>query len=110
MESLAEHIKLLLRIATDALDDEVYDLIRAAKKDLELYNIDINKTISIEVEKEEGGTTTEEILDPLIQRAIALYCKANFGLNNPDADKLQESYLLFKRHLSLSEEYVQEVV
>ncbi|HZJ99434.1 MAG TPA: hypothetical protein VFC79_05490, partial [Tissierellaceae bacterium] len=46
-----------------------------------------------------------EVLDVLIQRAITLYVKANFGWDNPDAERLQQSYLMLKQHLSLSGDY-----
>src|SRR5690606_27926153 len=45
-------------------------------------------------------------LIPLIKRAIVTYCKANFGWDNPDADRLQRAYDLLKAHLTLSQDYL----
>jgi uncharacterized phage protein (predicted DNA packaging) len=86
---MLEDIKRDLRIKNASLDGEVQDLIDGAKQDLILSGVLESKVIDT---------------DPLIKRAINVYCKANFG-NNPDADRLQKSYNLLKAHLSLSFEY-----
>lgn len=90
-------VKLSLRIKNDAFDDEILELIAAAKKDLEIAG----------VEKIETKDDTEELVvtDPLIKRAITIYAKANFGWDNPDSVRLQELYVLLKQHLSLSGDY-----
>lgn len=88
-------IKTTLRISNTAYDVEIIDLIEAAKADLILSGVLSNKV-------------TET--DPLIKRAITIYCKANFGLNNPDVEKLQQSYNMLKIHLTLSTEYTTEAV
>ena len=44
--------------------------------------------------------------DPLTRRACILYVKAEFGLDNPDAEKYRASFESLKKHLSLSSEYV----
>lgn len=81
-------IKKSLRITNTAFDDEVQDLIDAGIGDLRLVGITvINET------------------DPLIIRAVTTYVKANFGWDNPDAKRLQESYEMLKNHLSMSIEY-----
>ncbi len=85
-------IKPYLRIGTanTAYDNEITDLINAAIADLKL-----------------SGVTAESAVDtdPLIKRAIAVYVKANFGWNNPDSEKLQETYKMLKNHLTLSADY-----
>lgn len=83
-------VKFSLRITIDDFDGEMQDLIDAAKADLGL-----------------SGVIGEQILDnnPLIKRAITTYCKANFGYDNPDADRLQKAYDLLKVHLTLTEDY-----
>ena len=43
--------------------------------------------------------------DPIIQRVIILYVKANFGLDNNDSEKYYKSYLLLKQSLSLCGDY-----
>ena len=88
--ALIDDIKVLLRISNTAYNTEIADLILSAKADLEL-----------------SGVNSEKILDTdtLIKRAISTYVKANFGLNNPDTEKLQRSYDMLKSHLSLSLDY-----
>ncbi len=89
-------IKTALRISNMAFDTEIQDLIDAAKADLMLSGI--------------AEAKTNDVMDPLIKRAIITYVKANFGWNNPDAEKLQQSYNMLKTHLSLSKEYTSEAV
>lgn len=91
--SYQQNIRRLVRISDNDSDfnDEVSDLIDAARADLVLIGVKASKT-------------TDES-DSLIKRAVALYVKAEFGLDNPDADKYRESYACLRRHLALSEEY-----
>jgi len=65
--ALLDDVKLALRISPTiiAYDDEVQDLIEAAKADLKLSGVDPAKL---------------DESDPLIKRAIVTYCKAHFGL------------------------------
>lgn len=86
-------VKQALRITHNALDDEIDDLIEAARHDLKLSGVSSVKT------------DAESNIDPLIARAIVTYCKANFGFDNPDADRLNNSYVMLKQHLSLSGDY-----
>ena len=87
---IIDDIKIVLRISNTAFDTEITDLIASAKADLGL-----------------SGVLDDAILetDPLIKRAIITYCKANFGWDNPDSEKLQKSYEMLKGHLSLSGDY-----
>ena len=97
---LIDDIKQTLRITTSALDTEVNDIIESAKADLILSGILKSKT-------------EEDVIDgfdSLIKRAIILYVKANFGLDNTDSDKYQKAYDSLKTHLALSQEYTIEVV
>lgn len=87
-------VKKRLRITSNAFDDEVQDLIDAAQADLQLSGVHATKISAT---------------DPLIKRAVVVYCKANFGYDNPDADRLQQSYDLIKQHLTLSSDYVEVV-
>lgn len=88
-----KEIKKVLRISetTTAYDEEVMSLIVAAHRDLELSGVAPDKASDTD--------------DPLIKRAITLYCKANFGWDNPDADRLQKSYDMLKAHLTLAGDY-----
>ncbi|MEG2246427.1 phage head-tail connector protein [Clostridium sp.] len=85
---MLESIKKSLRITIDNFNEEILDLIEEAKADLSISGI---KNISEE--------------DILISRAIKVYCKANFGLDNKDSEKYQRSYDSLKEHLSLCGEY-----
>lgn len=87
---LLDAVKKRLRISSSAFDDEVQDLIDAAKADLVLSGVGETKIIDT---------------DPLIKRAVVVYCKAHFGWNNPDADRLQRSYEMLKEHLALAGDY-----
>lgn len=89
-------IKNALRISGNDLDVEILDLIEAAKADLILSGVHIDKV-----------TDT----DPLIKRAVTVYCKANFGYEDPKlSERFQESYISLKQHLTLSQEYTEVVV
>lgn len=85
---MLEKVKLSLRIKNFKLDDEITDLIEACKIDLSI-----------------SGVRKIEETDPIIQRAIIIYCKANFGLDNTDSEKYQRSYDLLKQSLSLCGDY-----
>ena len=80
-----------VRITSNKFDDEISDLIGAARTDLLLGGILLSKVCD---EK-----------DFLIKRAIMSYVKSEFGLDNADAAKYRESYDMLKRHLMLSDEY-----
>lgn len=87
--TLLQKIKVSLRIRNSkAFDDEINDLIYAAKIDLAI-----------------SGVKNIEEQDPLIIQAIKIYCKANFGLDNKDSEKYHKSYVSLKEHLSLCGEY-----
>jgi uncharacterized phage protein (predicted DNA packaging) len=93
--SLTSDMKGLLRISasTTAFDTEIEDLIAAAQNDLILAGVLAAKAV--------------DDTDPLIKRAVSSYVKANFGLDNPDAEKFQKSYDSLKAHLTLSQEYTE---
>lgn len=89
-------VKDALRVSGNDLDTEVTDLIEAAKADLMLSGVYQSKI---------------KDTDPLIKRAVTVYCKANFGWDNPEAERFQKSYDMLKTHLTLSQEYtVGEVI
>ena len=92
---MLEKIKLALRIKTTAFDIELGDLIAAAKADLIL-----------------SGVLTAKVTDAdvLIIRAVILYVKSHFGLDNADSEKYQLAYDSLKNHLCLSTEYTVEAV
>ena len=81
-------VKKALRATSYAFDEEVTELIESAKLDLKM-----------------AGIRVSDSPDALLRRAITIYCKANFGYDNPDADRFQDSYVMLKQHLSLSGDY-----
>lgn len=90
--ALTDDIKLALRIKTTAYDAEVNDLIGAAQADLKTSGILDTKTTSD---------------DTLIKRAVTLYAKSHFGLDNEDSGKYQIAYDSLRNHLCLSTEYTE---
>lgn len=89
-----DDVKDAIRENGTASDMEISDLISAAKADLRLSGVH-----SIKVDE----------TDPLIKRAIILYCKANFGYDEK-SEKFEKSYISLKNHLALSAEYTEVVV
>lgn len=93
-EQFVYSVRQYLRISHTRFDAEITDLIGAARADLLLGGIKASKV--------------NDECDTLIKRAIVCYVKAEFGLDNADADKYRESYNMLKRHLMLSSEYLEE--
>lgn len=77
MSTLLGDVKLALRIKTDAFNDELNDLIAAAKLDLGVAGV-----VYPENENE---------IDSLVRRAVITYCRVNFGTPD-DYDRLKRSY------------------
>ena len=71
---MLEKVKTALRIKTDAYNDELSDLIEAAKLDLGV-----------------AGVEVPEALDALLSKAVITYCKMSFGIPE-DYDRLKASY------------------
>ncbi|RUS47561.1 head-tail connector protein [Cohnella sp. AR92] len=92
--AMMESVKKALRISPSntAFDEEVSDLIAAARDDLKLSGV-----LAAKADLDEP--------DPLVKRAIITYAKANFGYDNPDADRLRDAYSMLKAHLTLSQEF-----
>ena len=82
-------VKTALRISTDAYNNEILDLIKAALKDMDIAGI-VNNNDS----------------DPLILRAIITYCRLNFGQPD-DYDRLKLSYDEQKAQLSMATGYTE---
>lgn len=86
---MLDKVKMALRISTDAYDDELTDLIKAAELDLGV-----------------AGVVVDTEIDELITRAVITYCKCNFGLPE-DADRLKASYDEQKAQLSNATGYTE---
>jgi len=90
---ILDDVKDALRVSGAALDTEIQDLIDAAKADLRLTGVHPDRIVDT---------------DPLIKRAITVYCKAHFGYEDPaQAELFLRSYLALKAHLALSKEYIE---
>ncbi|MFJ8529640.1 head-tail connector protein [Bacillus sp. NPDC094106] len=84
-------VKKSLRISHDSLDDEIEDLIEAARHDLMLSGV--------------SKTKVNDDEDPLIKRAVITYVKANFIADVKEVDRFQSSYNMLKNHLTLAGDY-----
>lgn len=91
-------VKAALRVKTAAFDGEVEGLIAACKADLRLVGVVIPEVKP----PAEGEIPTAG--DPLIERAVILYAKANFGYAE-DSERYQKAYDLLKCSLSLAGDY-----
>lgn len=76
--------KLWLRISTDAMDEEIGQTMDACL--LDLHN---------------AGVDAPLMTSPLVQQAVKLYCKAQFGFGD-DNDKFARAYEYLKCSLALS--------
>ena len=85
--TILEAVKIALRIATDAFDDELTDLIEAGQADLRL-----------------AGIINLDTGDPLVRRAVITYCRLNFGQPD-DYDRLKASYDEQKRQMGMATGY-----
>lgn len=92
---LVEDLRRELRITTNFFDTDLADLIAAGKAELKLSGVLEPKIIET---------------DSLIKRALIIYAKAHFGLNNPDSEKYIKSFESLVNHLCLSQEYTTEAV
>jgi hypothetical protein len=94
---ILDDAKKYLRVSASqiAFDTEIQDLIDSAKSDLTLSGV---------------LSTNVAEADPLIRRAVFVYVKSHFGWDNPDSDKLTQSYNSLKTHLTLSQEYTHYLV
>lgn len=89
MAEIMTAVKTALRISTDAYDDEITDLINAAKLDMGV-----------------AGVTNDDEDDALVRKAIVSYCRLNFGQPD-DYDRLKASYDEQKAQLGMATGYTQ---
>ncbi len=91
---MLDKVKMALRVTTDAFDEDIEDLIAAAKADLGI-----------------AGVVLPEELDEICRRAIITYCRMNFsypdggGHLNSSYDRLKSSYDEQKAQLSTATGY-----
>lgn len=90
---MIESVKGALRVTSNdpLIIEEIEDLISSARMDL------IQSGVSPEIANKDN--------DPLIKRAIIIYAKANYGIDNPNAERFESSYRMLKNDLSLAGDY-----
>lgn len=82
--ALLDKVKTALRANGTAFDDEISDLISAAKYDLMGAGVKVDDT------------------DPLHVQAITCFCKARYGYEDPQqADRFWTAYEAHKTHLAV---------
>lgn len=88
--------KGFLRITTNdtVIDTEITTLIKACQRDL------IRNGITPRL--------AYDLKDSLIEMAVLLYLKAEFGLDNKNYDKFRASYEELRTELSLTDDYITE--
>ena len=85
--AFVESAKKWIRLASSAYDEEIEQAVDACLLDLK-----------------NAGVERRPLEDALIQQAVKLYLKAQFGYNDAD-DKYQQSYEHLKKALALSGDY-----
>ena len=95
---MLQKVKTALRLKNPAFDDEIEGLIAAAKADLRL--------VGIKWQDEEPSADGEEPKagDPLVERAVILYCKGHFGYIE-GGERYIKAYDLLKCSLSFAGDY-----
>lgn len=91
---MLDDVKMVLRVSHDYLDDEISDLIAAAREDL------VNAGVDPFIVSNDN--------DPLVKRAIMVYCKSNFGYDNPEAIRFQRSFDEIKLRLAVTPDYLED--
>ena len=116
--TILDDVKQALRVSGSDLNTEIQDLIDAVKADLTLSGVNADKTVTVIVDQTPEPTeeypepeqvlVEAEVMDPLIKRAIIVYCRAHFGYEEPaQAELFMKSYTALKAHLASSREYTE---
>lgn len=99
MDELLSKVKVALRTTVDDvdLDNEINDLIIAARTDLNILGL-VETTWAAKLENKS-----------LVEMAIILYVKSHWGYDNPDADRQLSLYNDLKAELSVHSRFDAEV-
>lgn len=89
---LLAQVKNFMWLTTDAFDNQLQSLIRAALLDLNTSGVN-----GVDVDPS----------DPQILLAIATFCKINFGTPDESYDRLKASYNEMKAHLGMTTGYTE---
>lgn len=93
--NILQYCKLTLRLSSDAYDEQIENLIAAAR-----------------IKMVAGGVLAEKAqddTDAIVRLAIATFVGANFGLDNPDSEKYGNSFESFVTALKGTTDYGQVV-
>ncbi|HYF81155.1 MAG TPA: head-tail connector protein [Symbiobacteriaceae bacterium] len=88
---MLDEVRSALRVDGTDLDTEIQGLIDAAVSDLILSGVSAAKA--------------QAMVDPLIKRAVIIYCQAHFDYADRSAERLLQSYAMLKAHLSMAVDY-----
>lgn len=88
--ALLDKVKLSMRIDDTVLDTDIQDVIDAAEADLILCGILEDKIVDT---------------DPLIVRAVKIFCKAEYASDDKESERYRQSYEMLRDHLSMSIDY-----
>jgi hypothetical protein len=80
--ALLDDIKLSLRVTSESFDAEAQMLVDAALYDM--GRAGVNPSL---LELADG-----DLANAFVKNAVTCYCKANFGYDNAEAERFQESY------------------
>lgn len=86
--------KKALRISTDAYDEELCSLMKAAAADLKIAGVTVPGTVSFIITVTTAGTSVQDnstLNDDLVIRAIFTYVRLHFG-SPDDYERLREGY------------------
>lgn len=92
--ALIDDIKICVKIDGTESDADLKTTIEACKSDMELHGVHQSRIVDT---------------DPIIVRAIKLYCKADISSDANESVRYQTSYEKLRDHLSLTE-YAEEKV
>nr|DAF05453.1 MAG TPA: head to tail adaptor [Caudoviricetes sp.] len=84
-------IRNAARVDISDFDDEIETLILAAREELRLAGVKAEKC--------------NDETDPQIKRAVIVFVRAEFGIENADREKYLQAFESIKLRLSLSVEY-----
>ena len=91
--ALLDKVKAACRVASNAYDEELTDLIESGLADMGITDI-------------KSAVLTDTDPDPLIRKAIITYCRMNFGYQDELAyERLKASYDEQKSQLLMSGSY-----
>jgi hypothetical protein len=88
---MLKEAKKALRVTVTNFDDEIMRLCQAGLMDLQIAGVAASGTVAFTESTSGAVTDTSTLNDPLVQRAIITYVRANFG-SPADADRLVDCY------------------